>query len=478
MLIFSVLFFNLIIGCLFYGLPSESSYNTNIDLNFENITFSSIRKEDQVIQAFIFAWNGYKKYAWGKDELEPLKKNGSNSFGLGLTIVDALDTAIIMGLKKETNKAIDWIKNDLDFDVKNDNVNVFETTIRVLGGLLSSYNLIKHPILLEKAKDLGDRLLSAFIQSTSPIPRSDVNLKTRIASNPSGYSSLAEVSTIQLEFRELSRLTRDMIYEQYAMNVSNYIHRIGCDGLCPYLLDVNDGKFIETTRTLGARADSFYEYLLKQYLQTNVDWFREDWNNYIDLIEKDIYMKIGSDYVLGEIEKDKTFSAKMDHLACFLSGSLALSYQNGINSKHLKMAENIAETCYKMYDTPSGLAAEIYKWKEEKISSDFRDRHSLLRPEAVESFFYLYRVTGNRKYQDWTWKIFQSIQKYARIPEGYSSVKNVYETEYITRIDKMESFFLAETLKYIYLTMAENQTILPLDEWIFNTEAHPFPISK
>lgn len=104
------------------------------------------------------------------------------------------------------------------------------------------------------------------------------------------------------------------------------------------------------------------------------------------------------------------------------------------------------------------------------------DAHNLERPETVESLFYLYRITGDKKYQDWGWKIFQSFQKYTRLPEGYSSIGNVRSASNPGIRNKMESFWLAETLKYLYLLLADDQEILPLNQWVFNTEAHPLPV--
>ncbi|PNJ09756.1 MAN1B1 isoform 8, partial [Pongo abelii] len=92
------------------------------------------------------------------------------------------------------------------------------------------------------------------------------------------------------------------------------------------------------------------------------------------------------------------------------------------------------------------------------------DRHNLLRPETVESLFYLYRVTGDRKYQDWGWEILQSFSRFTRDPQKPEPR------------DKMESFFLGETLKYLFLLFSDDRNLLSLDAYVFNTEAHPLPI--
>lgn len=105
------------------------------------------------------------------------------------------------------------------------------------------------------------------------------------------------------------------------------------------------------------------------------------------------------------------------------------------------------------------------------------DAHYLLRPELIESLYYLYYLTGDTTYQDWGWKIFEALEKYTRQPDGYSSISDVRQPENVRPRDKMESFFLAETLKYLYL-LFDKQNLFPFDQWIFNTEAHPLPIYK
>ncbi|VDL67142.1 unnamed protein product [Nippostrongylus brasiliensis] len=134
-----------------------------------------------------------------------------------------------------------------------------------------------------------------------------------------------------------------------------------------------------------------------------------------------------------------------------------------------------------MYKNPTGLGPEIVYFNmipgaTEDLSIKPLDAHSLLRPEAIEAWFYLYRLTGDKIYQDWGWEVFNAIEKYARVKNGYSSVKSVKRIP-VTYSDLMESFYLAETLKYLYLLFADDQkNLFPLDKWVFNTEAHPLPI--
>lgn len=248
----------------------------------EGVKFSGPTNERQsaVVAAFKHAWKGYKKYAWGHDHLKPITGTFHDWFNLGLTIVDALDTIYVMGLTEEFAEAREWVDNSLHFDVNRD-VNLFEVTIRVLGSLLSSYHLSGDKMFLDKAVDLGTRLLPCF-NSDSGVPYSDVNLATRKAHSPkwSPDSSTSEVTTIQLEFRDLSRCTGDPKFEDSAAKVSLHVHGLEkTEGLVPIFINANTGHFRSySTITLGARGDSYYEYLLKQWIQTGqtIDYLRDD----------------------------------------------------------------------------------------------------------------------------------------------------------------------------------------------------------
>ena len=94
-------------------------------------------------------------------------------------------------------------------------------------------------------------------------------------------------------------------------------------------------------------------------------------------------------------------------------------------------AEELAYTCYLTFARqPTHLAAESNYFNSEPGSTtDFHvkpnDAHYLLRPETIESLFYLYYFTGNKTYQDWGWKIFQGIEKYTRVSAGYTTIGNV-----------------------------------------------------
>uniref|UniRef100_A0A673IXD6 alpha-1,2-Mannosidase n=1 Tax=Sinocyclocheilus rhinocerous TaxID=307959 RepID=A0A673IXD6_9TELE len=415
------------------------------------------------------AWKGYKAFAWGHDELKPISKTHGEWFGLGLTLIDALDTMWILGLKDEFAEARKWVETELSFS-KNVDVNLFESTIRILGGLLSTYHLTGDTLFLDKAKDIGFRLMPAF-KTPSKIPYSDVNLGKGTAHPPrwTTDSTVAEVTSIQLEFRELSRLTQDPQY-QVLYEVTRQVHRLEGkrDGLVPMFINTNSGKFTRRGAfTLGARADSYYEYLLKQCRYKCSFGFQ-----CLDRVSIAHWVKLFLHLCLIQ-----------DHLVCFLPGTLALGAHNGLPADHMDLALQLMETCHQMYaQMETGLSPEIAHFNLQSnngrdIDVKPADRHNLLRPETIESLFYMYRFTKDSKYRDWGWDILQSFNKYTRVPSGgYTSISNVRDPVYPAPRDKMESFFLGETLKYLFLLFSDDNELISLDKYVFNTEAHPLPI--
>ncbi|CAM9761408.1 unnamed protein product, partial [Ectocarpus fasciculatus] len=306
-------------------------------------------RREAVLAAVRWAWKGYTTHAWGTDELNPLTRRGKTSFRLGLTIVDSMDTLWLAGEREEFARCLHWVTNVMDLDV-DQNVNVFETTIRVLGGLLAAYHLSGEEALLTKAADLGRRLSKAF-DSPSGIPYSDVNLRSGRAFNPksSPGSSLSEATTLQLEFSYLTKLTGDPSFHEAAQRASDAVEEAIVklawgekgrgerqQGLAPVFVDPKTGLFGESGGavgsnrglvTLGARGDSYYEYLLKQWLfsgKKDTKYLRR-YQEAVRAVEATLLQKSypGELWFVGELVGEN-FSPKMDHLVCFLPGTLAL----------------------------------------------------------------------------------------------------------------------------------------------------------
>ncbi|EXF77709.1 glycosyl hydrolase family 47 [Colletotrichum fioriniae PJ7] len=468
----------------------------------------------------------------GNDVFHPLSKRGENMSpkGLGWIIVDSLDTMMLMNLTQPLADARRWLHRSLTWDQDQD-VNTFETTIRMLGGLLSAHYLStqlphvaskRDSLYLSKAIDLADRLLVAF-DSNSGIPFASVNIGKRegIASHADGgASSTAEAATVQLEMKYLSQLTGNDIYWKKAERVMKILDDQKMEGgLLPIFVHPSHGLFTTREIRLGSRGDSYYEYLAKQYLQTGEVIYRDMWEDALGGIAKHLVtttrnaaLKFVAELPTGV---GGPLSPKMDHLVCFLPGTIAMAATEGRplaearrdpgwtpqHEDDIELAIEIMNTCWGMYAVAeTGLAPEIAwfnateadlqpgpgdrwlrkesnalsKWKKDFIIKPL-DAHNLQRPETVESLFMMYRITGNAMYREWGWKIFQSFQKHALVPdgEGYTSLNDVRTVPAATR-DNMESFWLAETLKYLYLLFSPTD-YMPLTEVVFNTEAHPFP---
>ncbi|KDP34441.1 hypothetical protein JCGZ_11912 [Jatropha curcas] len=441
-----------------------------------------IQRREKVKEAMIHAWSSYETYAWGHDELQPQSKNGVDSFGgLGATLVDSLDTLFIMGLDEQFQRAREWVANSLDFN-KDYDASVFETTIRVVGGLLSAYDLSGDKVFLEKAKDIADRLLPAWNTQTG-IPYNIINLVHGNAHNPGwtgGDSILADSGTEQLEFIALSQRTGDPKYQLKVEKVITEINKtFPADGLLPIYISPDTGTGSYSTITFGAMGDSFYEYLLKVWIQGNktssVRHYREMWEKSMKGLLSLVRKTTPSSFTYICEKSGETLADKMDELACFAPGMLALGssgYGPADSEKFLSLAKELAWTCYNFYQsTPTKLAGENYFFhsgEDMTVGTSW----NILRPETIESLFYLWRFTGNKTYQEWGWNIFQAFEKNSRVEAGYVGLKDVTTG---VKDNMMQSFFLAETLKYLYLLFSP-PSVIPLDEWVFNTEAHPLRI--
>lgn len=501
------------------------------------------KRRERVVEAFTLSWDAYERYAWGYDAFHPVSKKGEQMApqGMGWIIVDALDTMILMNLTSRVTHARQWISKSLSYDQDQD-VSTFETTIRMLGGLLSAHYLSNEfpnlapladddpgapgeDLYLEKAKDLADRLISAF-DSPSGVPYASVNLgkyEGLPAHDEGGASSTAEATTLQLEFKYIAKLTGEKYFWDKAEKVMEVVDNNGVeDGLVPIYIYATDGTFRGHNIRLGSRGDSYYEYLIKQYLQTNKQEpvYREMWDEALRGVRKHLvtYTEPSGFTIIGERPnglKD-TLSPKMDHLVCFMPGTIALGATGGLteaeakklptwtkkNEADMQLARELMQTCWGMYKwMATGLAAEITYFNianpphsesaphhppaefdpdpEAEWRKDFtvhpQDTHNLQRPETVESLFYMWRITGDIKYREWGWEMFKSFMNHTAVADGggFSSLSNANKVPPIMR-DNMESFWLAETLKYFYLLFSPND-LLPLDKIVINTEAHPFP---
>uniref|UniRef100_A0A2K6E7W3 alpha-1,2-Mannosidase n=1 Tax=Macaca nemestrina TaxID=9545 RepID=A0A2K6E7W3_MACNE len=369
-------------------------------------------RQKGVIDVFLHAWKGYRKFAWGRDELKPVSRSFNEWFGLGLTLIDALDTMWILGLRKEFEEARKWVSK------KTWTVNLFESSESAsLGGLLSAYTCLgTDRLFLRKAECLGAGL--KLLGSHSLIT---------LASQSGGITGVSHCP------RSLFTLLIMIIFMKHSWSeavekVTQHIHGLSGkkDGLVPMFINTHSGLFTHLgVFTLGARADSYYEYLLKQWIQGGKQETQllEDYVEAIEGVRTHLlrHSEPSKLTFVGELAHGR-FSAKMDHLVCFLPGTLALGVYHGLPASHMELARELMETCYQMNrQMETGLSPEIVHFNlypqpgRRDVEVKPADRHNLLRPETVESLFYLYRVTGDRKYQDWGWEILQSFSRFTRV---------------------------------------------------------------
>src|SRR6266403_2349293 len=239
----------------------------------------------QVRTEFLHAWNGYKQYAWGHDDLKPLTKSYHDWYAepLLMTPVDTLDTMILMGLNGEAKSTREYIATHLSFD-KNIDVQNFEITIRLLGGLLSSYQLTRDKRLLDLAEDLGNRLLPVF-ESPTGLPYRYVNLKTgKVRGN---VTNPAEAGTLLIEFGTLARLThRSVFYDKAKRALVEIYKRRSPIGLVGTWINVETGQWTDPDSHISGAIDSYYEYLLKCAILFDDQDCRRMWTDSIAAINQ------------------------------------------------------------------------------------------------------------------------------------------------------------------------------------------------
>ncbi|KJH50455.1 glycosyl hydrolase family 47 [Dictyocaulus viviparus] len=459
---------------------------------FKRWSLFSEKRKQKVVEMMLHAWTGYKNYSWGANELRPISMTSNTQaiFGgpkMPATIVDAADTLWIMGLRNEYEEARDYIKNDFNMSLATGSASVFETTIRFVGGLLSLYALTGEIFYIDKARNVAEALLPAFTTPTG-IPKSIVHMETKSASNypwaDGGSSILSEIGSLHLEFTYLSHITGAAIFRKKVKKIRNVLYRAEkSDGLYSNYINPNTGMFSERRQvSLGALGDSFYEYLIKSWIQSDKtdEQARKMYWDASDAIKLHLIKKSKNGLTYVAELHDGVTNDKMGHLACFSVGMFALQAvnENQIEKRKatMELAEELGRTCHESYvRTPTHIGPEMFYFiGDEEARSKYGENSYFLRPEVIEGYFYLWRLTGNSKYRDWTWDAIVSIDKYCRVKGGFSGLNDVNDLR-SGHDDVQQSFFLAETLKYAYLTFSEN-SVIPLDQWVFNTEAHPLPV--
>ncbi|RCI02895.1 maturation of Asn-linked oligosaccharides protein [Rhizopus stolonifer] len=471
-------------------------------------------RAQRVKKSFLHAYNGYKRCAWKHDELLPVSCQPSDSRNhWGATIVDGLDTMLMMGLEKEYDEALHFI-NRLNFSYSDTLAKGFETNIRYLGGMLAANDLRPNKMLVRKSVELAEAaLVPLFVKTTSglKVPYTNMDLNTGMPEVVSQIN-LAEFGTYTMEFTRLSQVTGDAKYEKLAMDLTKAIldQTPRLPGLYPSTWTVDPFKPIESSLiNMGGGGDSFYEYLIKNYLlQEKKDIsLLNTWKSTVDSIQEYMLSPTAQDpsiQFVAMLTNSSVYYVSQE-LICYWPGNILLGATQ-IPSKHkrrkyLKFANVFFRSCLETwYQTATGIAPESWTWTpsddrlETKLSMAYNTKvtrarvshksrtftidNSIydLRPETLESVFYYYRATGDTRFQDIAWKLYLSIDRYTKTKYGYTAINNVDDTQ-TTLENFQESFLFAETMKYLYLTFTDTNCI-SLNDYVFNTEAHPFKLPQ
>lgn len=437
---------------------------------------------------FQHAYDGYLRHASKYDELRPLSCDGVDTWGsYSLTLIDALDTLAVMGNFTEFRRVVGVLVENSNFN-SDINVSVFETNIRIVGGLLSAHLLSRHAgmdlepgwpcngPLLRMAEDVAKRLLPAFDTRTG-MPYGTVNLMYGVPFGETSVTCTACVGTFIVEFGALSRLTGDPIYEEVAMNalVALFQHRSSI-GLFGNHIDVQTGRWTAQDAGIGAGVDSYFEYLVKGSIMLNRPELMRMFNEGRVGIEK--YLKRDDWHVWVGMNKGQVTLPVFQSLEAYWPGVLSLI---GEIAPAMKTLHNY-HSVWKQY----GFLPEFYNIPNAEAGTN-RENYPL-RPELIESVMYLYRATGDPFLLQVGEDMLRSIQHSAKTTCGYATIKNVRDHR---KEDRMESFFLAETTKYFYLLFdpdnflnndgghgtvidtPNGECVIDAGGFIFNTEAHP-----
>ncbi|CAF2956774.1 unnamed protein product [Rotaria sp. Silwood2] len=448
----------------------------------------------QVIDMFKHGFGSYMKYAYPADELMPLSCKGryrgsepsrgdiDDPLGnFSLTLVDSLDTLAVLGMFDEFERAVRQVIQHVSFD-RDVVVSVFETNIRMIGGLLGGHISAKyinshHPLrlswyrdeLLVLAHDLGLRLLPAF-NTTSGLPLPRVNLRygidlTLSKSERERFTCTACAGTLILEWATLSRLTGNYLFEQYADRAMSYLweRRHRQSNLMGTILNVHSGDWIVRESGIGAGIDSYYEYLFKAYVllgEKNNDYLSRFQQHYSSIMS---YVQQG--VAMVNVHMHQPYRLAKNHMDALLAFWPGLQVMTG----DLKPAIELHEMLYQV--------VKKHNFLPEAFTTDYRihwNSHPL-RPEFVESTYFLYKATGDPHYLEVGRTIITNLEKHARVPCGYAALSDVSTGQHE---DRMDSFVLAETFKYLYLLFDSiPHRYIDIDQFIFTTEAHLLPLN-
>jgi hypothetical protein len=420
---------------------------------------------DDVRHELLRTWKAYKRFAWGHDQLLPVSGGHSEFFDdahpVGLTIVEALDTLYLMRLDDELAEGVEWIKDNLDFGAVDADVQVFETNIRMVGGLLSGYLATRERALLRHARRIADILLPCFERSPTGIPYRFVNPSTGEISGVG--NPLAEVGTIIAEFGTLSRLTGDPKYYRAAKKAMKaVIDRRSELDLLGTQINVETGDWINGTATIHPPVDSFFEYTWDAWDLFGDTDFRGWYGVLTDAILEHESATIDGHLWFVRVDKDDGDVVRTDQseLGSFYAGLLGQSGHRRLGDAYLASWTSVLDR-YPVL--PEGY---------EPVTGAATQKGNQLRPEYVDSCLNLWLVTGQEKYRDLAHDYYLRQKRHSSVANGWTVIDDV-TTSPVAHGDLTSGYWWSEQMKYWYLMFADTSRFDYADNYL-STEGNVF----
>lgn len=477
---------------LWASILAENHYNL-VNSSYTSKHLSYLKNETRSL--FDHGWNSYMQFGYPADEVRPITCEPYSRDGdifnihrndvLGnysVTLLDTITTFAIMGDIDKFKMYIEEIKK-IDFNLDS-TVQVFETAIRALGSLLSAhlyamdkFKLPKYDgFLLKKAFDLGERLLPSYLHE-SGIPLARVNLRygSDLPNKLIKETCSAGAGSPIVEMSLLSILTNDTRFETYSRNafLKLWDSRSKLD-LLPMTIDPLKGNWLDAITGIGASIDSFYEYALKGAILFNDDELLNVWEKSYRALST--HSKV--EWFFGNVHVDTGLlvSPWIDALSAFFPGLLVLS-GNIEDAKRahlpfLKLWNQYQGIPERWHFLPTGPSPRLFgSGDSDPISLEWYP----LRPEFIESTYYLYRATKDPIYLRIGEQILDDYKREFKVECGFAGFRDVRTRELQ---DRMESFVLSETFMYLYLLFDEANEINSDAKVIFSTEGHPLWVPK
>ncbi|KAG2790169.1 ER degradation-enhancing alpha-mannosidase-like protein 3 [Phytophthora cactorum] len=437
--------------------------------------------QQQARDMFYHGYRNYMEHAYPWDELKPLSCSGRRwdrrergdlddvLGGFSLTLVDSLDMLAVLGDRDEFACAVKLVSSSVSFD-RDVTVSVFESTIRVIGGLVSAHMLASPEYfgmmdeteyngeLLELAEDLGRRLLPAF-ETPTGIPVHRVNLRRGVLprDRAANLTCPAAAGSLLVEMAYLSRLTGDESFEERAKQavVAIWERRSDLD-LLGSSIDVGSGQWIYSHGGIGAGLDSFYEYLLKYHLISGDSQWLAMFNASYHAVEThvnhdDVYIEVDMNGGRNQVRARRVsalqaFWPGLQVLAGDVSGAIRThEHMFSLWDEYGAMPE-LLDLAPRGTSKP-GNRGTVISWA----------RTAPLRPELIESTYHLYQATKDHKYLKMGRQMLQDIRRVSEVPCGYAAVRDIHTLDVE---DRMDSYFLSETAKYLYLLFSDEPDVI------------------